>query len=789
MELGQGSLRAKGLFLFLVAVYLGSLVVNLDDKIARVGQPDVGWQIDDGFLSPTREDASAAGLRGGGRALRINGHECPRREPASNRTAREVKRDIGAQNTITIERADGEIREVTIRVREWRWHDVAFTEGATFVIGLLYFIVGVTAFALRPYEIASWALLVLCSVAGSVLSILLVPFADKSAAPALYFLVLMGFMPATILHAALAFPVVHTALVRFPQSLAAIYTYGGAQAAYLCYSWWIAQTGELTHSRALSSITLLITLLLFEARCLFMAVTAADRVIAQRARILFAGSVLGLGPAIITVFFQQVLGLLAIDNRIVYWPLGVFLLTLARVTLRPELLNARIAVRRAVMYGWAVGVLTLIAILLSAVRPYAVAALLFPLLYFWPRFDARLNRRLYPKRARVPELMRGVGERLAAANSTPEILEALADSPAQIADARRAVALLFRGAFSSTAVGVDSDGQAIANAASLADEPLIQIVRTTRKEVSISDVTVDSQYSNIKAECLACFARLGAELILPIVRGTRVVGILAIGPRTSGDAYEPPELDAISTLVQQAVQSLIRIEATERLRSRELEFAELKRFFPPQVIDQVMARGGASELRTQRKIVTVVFVDLRGFTAFSDSVEPEEVMATLAEYHGAMGRRIAQFAGTLERFAGDGFMVFFNDPVDQPDHVARGVGMALAMRTDVRDLRESWLKKGYSIDIGIGLHTGYATCGFIGYEGRRDYGVIGNTTNLAARLSDAASAGEILISTRVHAELRNGHRAEPIGELQLKGFHQAQIAYRLLDPRDGHIEV
>ena len=148
-----------------------------------------------------------------------------------------------------------------------------------------------------------------------------------------------------------------------------------------------------------------------------------------------------------------------------------------------------------------------------------------------------------------------------------------------------------------------------------------------------------------------------------------------------------------------------------------------------------MARGGAAELRSQRKLVTVFFADLRGFTAFSDSVEPEEVMATLAEYHAAMGRRMSEFAGTLERFAGDGFMVFFNDPVEQRDHVERAARMALAMRADIARLREGWAHRGYRIDAGIGIHTGYATCGFIGYEGRRDYGVIGNVTNLAARLS------------------------------------------------------
>jgi class 3 adenylate cyclase len=274
--------------------------------------------------------------------------------------------------------------------------------------------------------------------------------------------------------------------------------------------------------------------------------------------------------------------------------------------------------------------------------------------------------------------------------------------------------------------------------------------------------------------------RLGADLLVPILRDGRVIGGLAVGSRERGDVWERLELEVLQTIVHQAVQALIRVEATERLRSREMEFAELKRFFSPQIIEQVMARGGAAELRSQRKLVTVFFADLRGFTSFSESVEPEEVMATLAEYHNAMGKLVTEIAGTLERFAGEGFMVFFNVPFEQPDHVERAARMALAMNGDIARLRAGWARRGYRIDAGMGIHTGYATCGFVGYEGRRDYGVIGNVTNLAARLSDAAKGGEILTTAVVRAELRERFGFEAVGELELPGFHAPQPAFRLV---------
>src|SRR4029450_11940499 len=202
----------------------------------------------------------------------------------------------------------------------------------------------------------------------------------------------------------------------------------------------------------------------------------------------------------------------------------------------------------------------------------------------------------------------------------------------------------------------------------IAAEPLVQLARATRKEIMREQITVQPQDTNTREESPAGFDRLDAVLLLPMLHEQNVIGGLAVGERASGDVYEDAEVDALSTAVQQAVQTLKRIEATDRLREREREFMELNRFFPAQIIEQVMARGGASGLRSERRLVTVVFADLRGFTSFSDSVEPEEVMATLDEYHARMGQRIAEYAGTLERFAGDGFMVFFNDPVAQPDH-------------------------------------------------------------------------------------------------------------------------
>ena len=224
------------------------------------------------------------------------------------------------------------------------------------------------------------------------------------------------------------------------------------------------------------------------------------------------------------------------------------------------------------------------------------------------------------------------------------------------------------------------------------------------------------------------------------------------------------------TLEQRVAQQLAELERVGRL----------KRFLSPQLAEAIVSSGDEKILESHRREITVVFCDLRGFTAFSDSAEPEEVMGVLREYHAAMGKLIFQFEGTLERFAGDGLMVFFNDPVPCPDPAARAVRMAVEMRRGVGELAGAWRKRGHELGFGVGIALGYATLGKVGFEGRLDYGAIGPVTNLASRLCDEARGGQILVSQRVYAAVEDLVQAEPAGEFSLKGFHRPVPSYNVL---------
>jgi len=211
------------------------------------------------------------------------------------------------------------------------------------------------------------------------------------------------------------------------------------------------------------------------------------------------------------------------------------------------------------------------------------------------------------------------------------------------------------------------------------------------------------------------------------------------------------------------------------------QMSRLKRFFSPPLADAILAGGATDPLRPHRREISVVFLDLRGFTAFAEISEPEEVSEVLGAYHKEVGRIIQAHEGTLERFTGDGMMIFFNVPVPVQNPEERAVRMAEAMRARVRGLAAEWRRRGYDLDLSMGIAKGYATIGAIGFEGRQDYAAIGSVTNLAFRLCTEAAGDQILISLGIHAAVADLVNVKEVGPLQLKGFRRPVPAYEIVD--------
>ena len=250
-----------------------------------------------------------------------------------------------------------------------------------------------------------------------------------------------------------------------------------------------------------------------------------------------------------------------------------------------------------------------------------------------------------------------------------------------------------------------------------------------------------------------------------VARVKSVLRLKQLHDQVTSQAAELAEMNR--GLEQRVTDQLVEIE----------RMSGLKRFLAPQIAELVLSSGGEQLLESHRRDVSIVFCDLRGFTSFAETAEPEEVMTVLREYHDGLAGLIHSFEGTLERFAGDGLMILFNDPIPCPDPCERAVKMAVQMRDRVIELAAKWRRLGHDLGFGVGIAHGYATLGRISSEGRFDYTAIGRVVNLAARLCGEAKSGQILIDGKVHAAVEMLAEIEAIGELTLKGFHRPVAAF------------
>jgi class 3 adenylate cyclase len=358
--------------------------------------------------------------------------------------------------------------------------------------------------------------------------------------------------------------------------------------------------------------------------------------------------------------------------------------------------------------------------------------------------------------------------------------------------------------------------------------PLARVV-ATRQPLQIDDFRLDQSYIDREALPVATVEIAGVRTLLsvPMLKADQVMGAIAIFRKQ----VRPFTNNQIALVQNFAAQAVIAIENTRLLkelreRTGELErsyglarqqasqlevqsqelftlnqqleervaaqvgeierLGRLRRFLPPQVADLIVSSGSEKELESHRREIAALFCDLRGFTGFSESSDPEDVMALLHEYHEAIGRIIFAYGGTLERFAGDGVMAIFNDPVQMPNPALQAVQMALDVRSVIGALMEKWSLLGHDLGFGIGISHGFATLGTIGFEGRYDYAAIGTVSNVASRLCDEAKPGQILISPRVLMAIRDAITVDLVGEFTLKGIRRPMAAYNVLAAKSAN---
>jgi class 3 adenylate cyclase len=296
--------------------------------------------------------------------------------------------------------------------------------------------------------------------------------------------------------------------------------------------------------------------------------------------------------------------------------------------------------------------------------------------------------------------------------------------------------------------------------------------------VQIEDAASDPTYTWREGQRIGGFR---TALGVPIRRDERILGVIGVG-RLEVRPFTAEEIELVRTFADQAA---IVIDNVRLLGTIDRQREEIARYLPSTVAELVSTPDGEQLLAGHRREVTAVFCDLRGFTAFAEAAEPEEVLPLLRQYHQEMGAIILAHQGTLEHYAGDGMMVFLNDPVIVPDHPLEAVRMALEMRDRFAELASRWRRQGFELGLGIGLSIGFATLGRIGFEGHYGYAVIGSVANLAARLCAMAESGHIVLSERAYARVEESSEATALGSFELKGFRRPVEAYDLTGLRAG----
>ena len=435
---------------------------------------------------------------------------------------------------------------------------------------------------------------------------------------------------------------------------------------------------------------------------------------------------------------------------------------------------------------------------------------------------AQLNRELKEAREQQTALSEILGAISRSRFELQPILESVARTAARLCRAKQAVIFRLHNGIYSFAVGysINPAYLEIERQSPISPGPGTVVGRAaiSRQVARIEDAWTDPLYEKKED---AKIGKHRSMIGVPLIREGEPIGVIGLS-RSRVDPFSENEIELVKTFADQAVIAIENARLLNELRERtgelersyglvrqqasqlerqarelsglnqELErrvadqvgeierMGRLRRFLPPQVADLIVASGSDQQLESHRREITALFCDLRGFTGFTESADAEDVMALLREYHAAIGEKIIKYSGTLERYAGDGVMVVFNDPVPVENPALQAVLMALEMREAIGSLTEAWRGWGHDIGFGIGIAHGFATLGTIGFEGRFDYAAIGTVSNVASRLCDEAKPGQILISSRVLTKVDNAVKVEPVGEFALKGIRRPLAAYNVL---------
>ena len=689
----------------------------------------------------------------------------------------------------------GERREIAIPVAIFTLKDFLFIFFTIFLGGLIFYALGFIVYFMKPNMRLSWIFLL--AMFGQAIY-MVTGFEIQSTYTLVRFhYFVLSLYPAVLFHLGLVFPERKKILNRFWALEYLIYLPASILAVAFVVHFW--PVGEISDSSLTSSIKTYIKLASLARFLLLFCVLgwavlavhslfkATDIQSKQRARMILFGVTVGAAPCVVLMALAHFLRVYFPWNFMIFF-LVFFPASIAYSIIRHNLFDADAIIKRTVGYvvvtAVVVGAYVVVSILfnvflgqyqISQSRIFPIVFTLVIILIFNPlrdRIQSLVDRIFFRKEYDYGEIIHRIGGAMTSLLDLGQILKQMVKTFMEDMFINTSSVMLLNPATAEYQVYL-ADGEKSEHVEKVSfkrDEPLMRIIEQEKRELTRYDMLEDPKYKAVSQSCTSDFDAIHASLMVPLVYQDQLIGVLNLGEKKSGKPYKREDIDLLRTLAQQGAVAIQNAKLADQMKNEELVRANLARYLSPQIVDQVIKKNVQVNLGGDRRVVTVLFSDIRNFTRISETLPPDQLVALLNEYFTEMARIIFENQGSLDKYIGDAIVAVFGSliPLENPGRTA--VQAAIQMMKELSSLNERWKSQyGFEMDIGIGINTGEVFLGNIGSPERMEFTVIGDTVNIASRFSDLAKAGQILITKETFSDLSPEIKYTKLPPAEVKG--------------------
>jgi len=797
-----------------IAIILSALTIGsvcIWNAMQWVDKPFPGFLINQrmvvGYIGQYHWTGTQAGLKHPDKILMVGD-----REVSSAREIEEAVRNTETGTPIHYKVQKGaEVTEVTVPTMRFTGIDLFMTFGILFSQGVLYLFLGIVVYILKPDTKVSWVFSTACFLQG-VSSFMSFDMESTHFGFVRLYLFDDAFLPAVVVHLSLLFPEKTKLVEKHPYLEVLPYIIATVLVIPI----------QIYYPRPAFSpfYTIVLAFAVVSAIALIAATMHAfskkSSVLAkQRAKVILFGALLALpipvlGP--LAASMGQTLGGIKVITNFSSIPIIIFPASIAYAIAKHNLFDVDVYIKRAVGYGIMTAVVGLTYFSLqvgvrTAFQPvfgehsekiYPVLFAIIVVFFFNPlnkTVQTAVDKLFYRKKFSYKETVTKVSNALTSMLDLDEVVRKLINTARLEMFIDKAGVLILddkKKECQTMFIGDEVESvKSNENECIQYDDPFIGVITKNKKLVTIYDINEDPHYRDIKDACSERFSRMGVSMVLPLVYQDTVKGALALGYKKSGHFYTREDIDLLNTLANSGAVAIENAKLVDQIKKEEIIRTNLSRYLSPQVVEDIIHKDVEVNLGGDRKVVTILFMDLIGFTSLSEKLQPEEVVSILNEYFTEMSKSIFKWEGTLDKFAGDQIMAFWGAPFEQPNHAELAVQCALAVSKTLDELQKKWEKEGRPVlNCGIGINTGEVLVGNIGVEGMKmDYTVIGDTVNLASRVEQITRQydSRILITEFTYEHIRkaiesgrmSGVKFTDLAEVKVKGKEQGVRIYRV----------